>query len=323
MRILIVKLSSFGDIMHVFTAVTDLAKSMDQVDIDWLVDSSLKDIPKWHPAVNHVYAIPLRKVIKNRSITACLSVLKQIRSQPYDIIIDAQGLLKSMLCAVSLKGAKHGFAKPHLRESIARWGYDFVHTVDQEHIVDQYRLLFAKSVGYPLPAQRSFGIEQTNQESSKVILFIGAGWGNKRWPMTHWALLIKKLKEAGKDVECPYGSYHEKEQLMGLKQKYDLDIKISSYHLDELKGEISKSSLVVAGDTGILHLAKALGVITIGLFGATQSKRSGYQGSIQSRLECSPCMKRTCQISKQLPVPCMESIAVEQVWLRIKDLGVV
>ena len=140
--------------------------------------------------------------------------------------------------------------------------------------------------------------------------------------MDRWVELIKLAQKDGWSIECPYGQSSEKKVLLKINDYLESPVKVSSYTLTQLKDAIAKCTLVVASDTGVLHLAKALGVIAVGLFGPTQSSRSGVGvGSIQSHFHCSPCKSRKCSLSNE-DAPCMQSIEASFVWKKVKDLQV-
>ncbi|HLD84167.1 MAG TPA: lipopolysaccharide heptosyltransferase I, partial [Coxiellaceae bacterium] len=155
MRILLVKMSSMGDVIHTLPALTDALNANPNLKIDWLIEPAFADIPAWHPAVNAVIPVSLRHWRKNLlNITTwrdIKNVFKKIRSTQYDFIIDAQGLLKSALIAKIARGKIHGFNSNSARESLASFFYDQRYFIDKnQHAISRTRELFSKILHYPL-----------------------------------------------------------------------------------------------------------------------------------------------------------------------------
>ena len=144
MKILIIKMTSMGDLIHAFPALTDAAQAHKAIRFDWLVDNAFKDIPKWHPLVDKVIPVSLREWKKNPLSALTSGAIKKsvrlLRQEKYDLIIDAQGLLKSNILSLIAKGKRCGFDKNSARESWTHFIYHKTATVDrQQHAVTRLR----------------------------------------------------------------------------------------------------------------------------------------------------------------------------------------
>ncbi|HJN38375.1 MAG TPA: lipopolysaccharide heptosyltransferase I [Gammaproteobacteria bacterium] len=314
MNILIVKLSSFGDLIHTFPAITDLKTHVPEARIDWLVDASYAAIPSWHPGVDNVLELPMRKQGGKRNWRAMFKAHQKLREKQYDVVIDVQGLMKSSFCLWGLKGVKHGFATSMLRESLARLSYHHQHEVDAEHIIEKNRQLLAAALDYSLEKTYRFGIESQAVKRKQLVFFMGSSWHNKRWPLSHWYQLVRKAIDQGYHVVMPWGSQQEKNELLSFNSFPSSQLTLSSYSLDELKEVLALSEVVIASDTGILHLAQALDTKVIGLFGPTDPKHSGSKHWVQSKEPCVPCRQRKCKFRDNYWSTCMNAIHPEDVW---------
>jgi heptosyltransferase I len=319
-RILLVKLSSFGDLIHTFPAVSELKSNLPNIHLDWLVDASYSAIPSWHPGVDEVLELPIRKRSGKRDWQGLIQAHKVLRTRHYDSIIDAQGLIKSSLSMIGVKGTKHGFATPLLKEPLARFNYHHQHEVEVGHVIDKNRQLLASVFNYPLSPSFRFGIENNSIiKSNQVVFFIGSSWHNKRWPLSHWHQLVKKAINHGLHVVMPWGSQKEKDELLIFNSFPSSKLTISSYSLNNLKNVLESSRAVIAADTGVLHLAQAVNTPVLGLFGPTDGMRSGPGSNalIQSKESCAPCMRRKCKFNDSIWAPCMISIDPDNVWSRL------
>ncbi len=154
MRILIIKTSSLGDVIHTLPALMDAKRAYPNAQFDWLIEESFAEIPLSHPAIHQVHTLTWRTWVKARQITAIFKFFAQLRKLPrYDLIIDAQGLLKSALMARCVSGVRHGLDRQSLREPLARFFYQVQHSAPKnQHAVERTRQLFARALNYPYHA---------------------------------------------------------------------------------------------------------------------------------------------------------------------------
>ena len=159
MRILIIKTSSMGDVVHALPAISDLRRLRPGITIDWLVEAPFAAIPRLHPAVTRV--LPLgwrkwRKTLWRRDTRAAVATLRdELKLEAYDLVIDLQGLLKSVMWGLQARGPLVGYDRASIREPAAALCYQRTATVSRElHAVERCRRLMALHLGYALPTTR-------------------------------------------------------------------------------------------------------------------------------------------------------------------------
>lgn len=333
MKILLIKMSSMGDIFHTFPAISDIKKNFPSAEIDWIVEDSFKEIVDWHPAIHKVIPIHLRRWVKQRSKKHWQEFQtwrRELRTETYDYIIDAQGLLKSAVIAKCAKShGIDGYDKSSAREPVTHWFYKRCHTIDKDqHAVERTRQLVGKALGYTPTPKLNFGINQNftqvQKNPHKLVFIIGTSWVTKLWATNEWQALTKIAIDNGYSIEIIWGSAEEQsiaDQIIAVcpqatRPKQRLSITTIAEKLVEAAG-------VIGLDTGFSHLAGALETPTIALYGATSPIKVGLIGEhtrnlqLSEPLECMPCHKRHC---KWLPenshdTPrCMSGINAAQVW---------
>ena len=327
MKVLMIKLSSMGDILHTLAAVTELSK-MQSIQIDWVVESAFAEIPAWHPAISRVFTIDLRAWRKSRYRLAGLRVIwnqiRQIRATRYDMIIDAQGLFKSALLSRLLHGKCIGFDAASAREGrLASFFYHQAFTVaTNQHAVFRTKQLFAKAGSYLCSTEVDYGLARIKpSNTTPVFVFaIGASWANKQWPDEHWRTLIESVVAKGAIVQLTAGNTTEMKRAMALSHNIERCQVIKPGPLTTIRVVIESADALVASDTGLLHMAAALNCPAIGLYGPTMVQRSRPIGrhcqTLSSALACAPCMQRHCLIE---PKPttrwpqCLEGITPKAV----------
>lgn len=157
MQVLIVKTSSMGDVLHTLPALTDAMQAIPGIRFDWVVEEGFSQIPTWHPAVDRVIPVAIRRWRKNwfgsETRQQRCDFKRVVQERDYDVVIDAQGLIKSAALITRIaKGSKHGQDSKSAREPFASWFYNHRHDIDkQQHAVERTRELFAKSLGYEKP----------------------------------------------------------------------------------------------------------------------------------------------------------------------------
>jgi heptosyltransferase-1 len=337
MKILLVKMSSMGDIFHTFPAITDLKEKFPEAVIDWVVEEGFAEIAAWHPAIRRVIPIGLRRWLKARDRISVREFRKwrtALRHEHYDCVIDAQGLVKSGLIArCAIADVVHGYDKYSARERASVWFYHQRHRVGKEHhAVERTRRLFGKAFNYEPAEKINFGINQNfthvSKNPRKLVFIIGTSWVTKLWATSHWQELTATAISKGFEVEIIWGSESElaiAEQIIAecptaTRPRQRLSITTIAAMLVEAAG-------VVGLDTGFSHLAGALETPTIALYGATSPTKVGLIGPHTSNLQmvelldCIPCHKRSCrwlpENSTDTP-PCMMGIAAQNVWLELQ-----
>jgi heptosyltransferase-1 len=276
-RILIIKTSSLGDIIHCLPIINDIKYFVPESSIDWLVEESFADVPRLHPGVNSVITISLRSWKKNlrkkSTWTGLYKAIKAIRENHYDIIIDFQGLLKSAFFTLFTRGDIHGFDKASIRETAASYFYKHTHAVSKQiHAVVRNRELASKCFQYELIDQSAhFGLEihninNFNLSERYVILIHGSSKKSKQWPMEYWLKVIQFFNVLGLRVLLPWGSLEEYHFSKALRKASTNSLVLPKMNISNLANIISGAKCVVGVDSGLTHLGNALGIPTIGLY---------------------------------------------------------
>ncbi len=303
MKVLIVKTTSMGDVIHTLPALTDAAKAIPGIKFDWVVEEGFAEVPRWHPAVDKVIPVAVRRWRKSVFNTIRSGewrrFRKDLKARKYDAVIDAQGLIKSALITRMAKGPKYGLNKTSAREPAASRFYDHPQDVAWgQHAVERVRQLFAKSLGYELPERMGqFQLDRTRFDSDLIektpyVVFIhGTTWATKHWPEAYWCLLATKVEAAGYHVVIPWGSEKEKERANCIA-KYSANIEVlPRLSLAGVAGVIANAEAAVAVDTGLGHLTAALETPSISLYGPTSPDLVGAYGGSQIHLSVKDCPK--------------------------------
>lgn len=326
-----------GDILHTLPALTECLAYCPSIQFDWVVEPGFKEILGWHQGIQKVYTFPLRLARKNPKLffTEIPQVLKTLRAQHYDLVIDAQGLIKSAVLAKIINAKKVvGLDKNSCREPFASRFYDKGYAVPwSEHAVMRVKKLFSEIFHYSLDSRIQYGIDQDSfikpkgflpKLENKYLIFLhGTTWKTKHWPEGYWQKLIALvcLKNKHIMILLPWGSESELRRAKRLADNFPQVKVLPKLSLTELAYYLVKAQSVVAVDTGLGHLAAALGTHTVNIYGSTDSSRTGARGDNQVHLSvrypCAPCLKRECihlnqDLNQDMP-PCYVSLSPERV----------
>lgn len=294
MRVLIVKTSSLGDLIHTLPAVTDAAKAMPGIRFDWLAEEAFAEIPGWHPAVDNTIPIALRRWRKNWRLAWASGELpafwQGLRSREYDLIIDAQGLLlKSALPARLARGPSHGLAWASAREPLSSLLYRHRHPVPKDrHAIERVRQLFAAALGYVYdPADLDYGLDRRRfaapvEEMDYLVFLHGTSWPSKRLATAQWIALGRLAAEHGRRVYLPWGSDEEKNVAEEIAAACGNSRVLPRLNLTQLSGLLAQSQGIVGVDTGLAHLGAALGIAGVAIYTATFPALTGARGVRQN-----------------------------------------
>ncbi len=334
MNVLIIKTSSLGDILHTLPALTDAGKAISNVRFDWVVEENFSEIPSWHPLVDQVIPVALRRWRKTPIRSFFGKEWKQfrqkIRTKKYDIILDAQGLLKSAFLTRLFHGHRIGLDKQSLTEPLARFAYQRTVNVDlQKHAVFRMRSIFAQALNYTLPNTiADYGLSKhqfTNnaQKNEHYLLFAhSTTWSSKHWSEKHWIQLAVLAAQAGYKIRLPWGNKKELARAERITASCKATQIIPHTNLFGIAYEIAQADAVVSVDSGLGHLTAALGTPSISLYGPTNPNRIGttgkHQNHILSDFECILCDKPICCYAKKKRSTsasvCLEHLSPEKVW---------
>jgi heptosyltransferase I len=288
-KILIIRLSSLGDIVHTFPMVDDIKKNVANCQIDWLVDEAFADIVKLCPNVNKVITVPLRKWKRNKlqAFFNFLSWKNSIKNKDYDFIIDSQGLGKSAILTKVFNGETYGFGAYSVREKVATSFYKNKYEVDANNLaITKYRLLGKNIFNYDVEIKNvNFGLVVNKAQNNVlsldpyVIFFHSTSKSAKRYSNNNWATLADYLiKMYNLKVVIPFGNEEEKLQALQIKKIVDSDkVEVFDKVLDyfTLADLIDKSEFIFGVDTGLIHLANAKGKKLIAIFVDTSPQKTG------------------------------------------------
>lgn len=297
MRVLIVKTSSMGDVLHTLPALTDAQQAIPGIRFDWVVEEGFAQIPSWHAAVDRVIPVAIRRWRKawfSAPVKAERKAFREaVQAEKYDAIIDAQGLVKSAALVTRLaRGIKHGMDWQSAREPLASLFYNQRHSVPkQQHAVERTRELFALSLGYSKPrAQGDYAIAQhflnhLNADAGQYAVFLHATTrDDKHWPEANWRELIGLLAASGIRIKLPWGAPHEEARAKRLADGFEYVEVLPRMSLEEVARVLAGAKFVVSVDTGLSHLTAALDRPNITLYGPTDPGLIGGYG--MNQLEC-------------------------------------
>jgi heptosyltransferase-1 len=285
-RVLLVKTSSLGDVVHNLPVVSDLIATQPALTIDWVVEEAFAAIPQLHPRVSRVLPVAVRRWRRapwQTDVRAEISrFLHDLRGVTYDAVIDTQGLLKSAWIARAAHGVRHGLDWASSREPLA-WFYSHTHRVPWgQHAVERNRSLAAQAMGYAITAPARYGIAAATQEfawisgrSPHAVLLHATSAERKLWPEAHWVELGRTLAARGISSVLPWGAESERLRSERLAQQIPQAIVPQRMDLTALSSLLGQAHLVVGTDTGLTHLAGALEVPTVGLYCATDPAATG------------------------------------------------
>lgn len=319
MQVLIVKTSSMGDVLHTLPALTDAMQAIPGIRFDWVVEENFAQIPGWHPAVDKVLPVAIRRWRKHwfgsQQREERVLFKRELQSRQYDVVIDAQGLIKSAALVTRLaRGVKHGQDSRSAREPFASWWYDQRHEIDKkQHAVERTRELFAKSLGYQKPqTQGDYAIaahflRDVPQDTVPYLVFLHATTrDNKHWPESHWRDLIALLQPSGLRIKLPWGAEHEHQRAQRLADGFDHVEVLPKLTLEAVARELAGAKAVVSVDTGLSHLTAALDRPNITLYGPTDPGLIGGYGQNQHAIKASNGD--------------LASTSAEAVWNRLREL---
>lgn len=304
---LLVKTSSLGDVVHNLPVASDLRAVFPGAEIDWIVERSFAAIPALHPAVHRVHPCSLRRWRRTLLQSGTRAEIAELRTRlgatRYDAIIDTQGLLKSALVGRLATGVHHGLDWRSSREPL-RWLYDRTWNVPWgQHAVTRNRQLAALAGGYAVPDTLDYGIRAPEfpptesdddspleepmpwhrhenrfawvPESPFAVLLHGSSSDAKCWPEPQWKKLAATLHGQGMTAILPWGSPPEHERARRIAKGLPGAIVPQRLGLRTMAGLLGAARVCVGVDTGLTHLAAALGRPTVGIYVSTDPLATG------------------------------------------------
>src|SRR5665647_442683 len=285
--ILFIKTSSLGDVVHHMPAVTEARLRRPGDRFTWLVEEAFAPLVRLHPAVDAVIPVAWRRWRKSlyslatlREISASLRGIGQGR---YDDIVDSQGLLRTAMLGRFANGRRHGYDMNSIREPLASVFYDVRHRVSRAvHAVERNRILTGLALGYEPQGAPDFGLDRARLASAGpryAVLLHATARPEKEWPEANWIALGHALASKGIDLVLPWGTTAERSRSERIAAALPRTRVPERAPLDAVARLIAGAQFVVGVDTGLLHLAAALGVPLVAIFAGSQPSLTGPVGS--------------------------------------------
>jgi heptosyltransferase-1 len=283
--ILLVRMSSLGDIVHTFPVLTDIRRERPQSKIHWAVEEAYVSLAALHPAVDRIIPIALRPWRRQLFARATWRALgdsrRQLGETDYDLILDTQGLIKSLAVAQVARRATrrrghpctlHGFGRGTISERLAAHGYDVRHEFQpQDHKIYRYRTVAAQALGYAVPAAIDYGLTPPPRPAfapsgDYAVLLHATARAAKLWSEAAWIQVAQAL--AVKRVVCvlPWGDGAEQARARRIAAAAPPAAVAPSMSIPQAAALLAHARVVVGVDTGLMHLAAAFAVPTVGVF---------------------------------------------------------
>ncbi|HEX7055240.1 MAG TPA: lipopolysaccharide heptosyltransferase I [Burkholderiales bacterium] len=280
------KTSSLGDVVHHCPAVSDAARAIPGAAIDWVVEEPFAAVAAMHPAVRRVIPVAVRRWRRawwRPGVRAELGAFRRaLAAERYDAVIDAQGLIKSALIARYAEGRRHGMDRRSAREPLAALFYDVRHAVPRgAHAVERNRQLTAAALGTALGPRVDYGLNGPGGEAKDAVVFLTmTSRADKLWPEERWVELGRAL---ARPVLLPWGSEAERARAERIAAALPDASVPKRMTLDQLACLFAGAWAVVGLDTGLTHLAAAVGARTTGIYCGSDPALTGLYGATLAR----------------------------------------
>lgn len=275
-RILLVRLSSLGDVLHTFPTATDIRRAFPDAVLDWAVEEAYAPLVRMHPGVTRALAFALRRWraewFRPRAWRELASFRAALREHPYDLVLDAQGLVKSAVVAKLARGPVHGFGPGLVRERFVARFYDVAHVFPASgHKIERYRELAARALGYSHPPAIDYGIAAPPAPAHAprerfCVLLHSTAQDKKLWDEASWTTLGRTLESRGLVCVLPWGSDRERARAERLASTLTRAVVPPRLSMEDAAGLIGHAAAVIGVDTGLTHLAAALSVPVVGIY---------------------------------------------------------
>ncbi len=283
--ILLVRMSSLGDIVHTFPAVSDIRRERPENVIHWAVEEAYVPLAALHPAVDHIIALALRRwrpqIFRPATWQEMREARRQLSESDYDLILDTQGLVKSLAVAQIARRATrrrghacllHGFGFRTISERLAAWGYDVHHEFHPEdHKITRYRSVAAQALGYTATATIDYGLTRPPRpdfapEGAYAVLLHATARAAKLWSEASWNAVAQALGANGLTCVLPWGNPEEQARAQRIAAAAPPARVAPAMSIPEAAGLLAHARVVVGVDTGLMHLAAAYATPAVGVF---------------------------------------------------------
>lgn len=297
MKIAIVKLSALGDIVHAMVTLQFLKAALDGLQIDWVVEQRFAEVLHFNPDIDHILTVNLKLLKQNKcALFSEYRQLQQYSQKKYDLVIDAQGLIKSAVTAKLLGATTAGFDKNSIREPLASWFYDKKISIPYAaNTIDRNACVIAEPLGLQITAEqilnkqpflffnheRKAVYQYFKKDKKNIIVVAGSTWESRNYPKQKFTAVAEALRQ---NCLVIWGNEQERRTAQWMQQQCNFITPLPKMDLNTLKAVIAKADLVIGNDTGPTHMAWALNKPSITLFGPTPVSRV-YQTPINKVLK--------------------------------------
>jgi len=286
--ILFIKTSSLGDVIHHMPAVTEARRRFPAARFAWVVEEDFAPLVALHPAVETVIPVASRRWrgawSRPSTWTQMGAFRRALRTHRYETVIDTQGLFRSALIAKLARGERHGYDAASIKERAAAVFYDVRHRVDRSlHAIARNRALTGLALGYAPEGDIDFGLDRAALSGSAAgryaVLLHATARAEKEWPVESWIALGNDLSTRGYDLVIPWGNEAERARSLAICARVARASAPDRRPLGEVAQLIAGARFVVGVDTGLVHLAAALGVPLVAVFAGTEPGLYGPMGT--------------------------------------------
>jgi heptosyltransferase-1 len=288
LKILFVKTSSLGDVVHQCPAVSDAARKIAGAQIDWVVEEGFAGVARMHASVHRVIPVAIRRWRRSLWRRAVWQEIadfrKSVAVERYDAVVDTQGLLKSALLTRFTSGTRHGMGRSSAREPVAARFYDRTYDVPRGlHAVDRNRRLTAAALGFSFDPAVDYGLRPQalkSQGGAYAVLLTMSSRADKLWPESRWIELGRGL---ALPIVLPWGSAEERERAERIGRGIGQAVVPQRMTIEALAEVVANGEYVVGLDSGLTHLAAALGRPTVAIFCGSDPALTGLYGAPRAR----------------------------------------
>jgi heptosyltransferase-1 len=311
-KVLVIKMSSLGDLFHALPAVHSLKAGLD-AEIDWVVQQEYVDMAECFVDVDHVIPFFRKGFVSNFG-----RFTKELRASEYDYIIDLQGLLKSAIVARLARGKRR--IGPSFHREGAGLFYSAIagqrdknrHAVDENMDVVRHLALEQLDPFFPV----KFPAVEVSGAHPRVALMPSSRWPTKNWPTERFLEVARRLQSERRASVFLMGSMRDEQACRYIENGLDGTVfnMVGKTGIAEAGGLLREMDLLIANDSGPVHMAVAAGTPVLALFGPTDPSRTGPYGN-RNRVEsvslpCRPCFSKSCRLKG---MPCLTGVTVDKV----------
>lgn len=323
--------------MQTLPALTDAARAYSSIRFDWVVDESFAQVPAWQRNVDKVFKTAYRRWGRDMSTSRSeiRKFIRALREERYDAIVDVQGEWKSAAIVRIARGPRRGYDA----SSVHEWGAHLLYGTrcnvpKGRHSIERMRQLLSQALDYSYsPSDIDYGIDRSRlpdhslQTTLPYAVFIhSTSWESKCWPEHYWSELRALTTSAGYQVVLPWGSEDERKKANRIAGEDENAVVLPRLSIAEKASIISRAAFTVGLDTGLSHIAAALDIPSITIYGATDPKLVGATGKNQmhvvSDFECVRCHQVVCTYSQATAFKpaCFVEITPQRVWQEVQSL---